>query len=153
MVWKLTTSWLGTFVAFCIVAGWWALQTLPPASYWYQPRAIIVADADEAQPIVLLVDRVIRRPFRGEWNVTIRRRERHGWVVFCSASGQTIYSPSSVLPETLTLSWWTDGQCEPLPAGEYTIYSTWTIFPELAAGTRTTGRLISNPFTIHSAEE
>lgn len=50
----------------------------------------------------------------------------HGYVV-CSESAVSGYLKGADLPNTLTLSWWTNGQCNTLPVGVYIVQTVWQV--------------------------
>lgn len=106
-----------------------AVLHLWPASWWLDVRSVRIADAVHGESPAMLVVRDVKRQFKGEWHVTVRRWDG-GWATWCNASGTSNYSPASRLPAALTLKWWTDGQCHPLVVGKYTITTAWTILGE-----------------------
>lgn len=114
---------------------WWpwlvTLLVLPlqlwPAAYWFDVRAVHIASATVGEPLPMLVDRDVKRPFRGQWHATIRQWDGVGWVTWCNAEGKSNYRPEAKLPRNLALQWWTDGHCHPLPVGRYKVTTTWTI--------------------------
>ena len=148
MVQRVLRSWIFAWVAFWLVAGWWAVNSLPPASYWFAPQAMIVADVDFGEPIVIHVDRDIKHEVLARWYVTIRQFDGEGWQAFCTANGQATYSPEARLPEPLTLSWWTDGNCGALPPGQYVAVTSWVLEPIWSVGTRRTSPMTSNVFEV-----
>lgn len=75
----------------------------------------------------MTVDREIKRPFRGSWQVTLRQWDGAGWVTWCNAQGASNYRPDSRFPKDLSLQWWTNGQCHPVPQGRYKVTTTWVI--------------------------
>lgn len=114
---------------------WWpwlvTILLLPlmlwPASYWLDVQAIVVRSAQVGQPLSMVVDREVRRPFLGNWHVTIRQWDGAGWLTWCNASGKSNYRKDARYPKDLALQWWTDGQCHPLPPGRYKVTTAWTI--------------------------
>jgi hypothetical protein len=126
---------------------------MPPATYWFEARAMVIPDVVEGRPIVMLVDREIRRPALGNWQVTVRRfNEGRGSIVYCNAHGSANYSPQAELPEPLTLDWWTEGKCPPLTPGEYVVTTRWAFEPQWTIGDRRSAPLISNAFTVMGAQ-
>lgn len=153
MVWRMITSWTATTTALIAVVGWWALQVLPPASYYFDANHMQVADAPAGAEIILFVDREIKRPVYGRWTVTVRKQTDDGWELACvPARGVSDYFPQAKLPDPLTLSWWTDGQCTLAEPGKYFITTTWSFEPQGLPGVRTTRPLVSNIFTITEVE-
>jgi len=75
---------------------------------------------------VLDVRRTIHAPIHMRFNVRIFHVEDLGMVQTCSVTSSTIlYMPGSVLPDPVTLDWWTWGECPKLPAGRAQIVTTW----------------------------
>lgn len=98
-----------------------------PASFWFDVRAVRVFDVKDGEPVVMAVDRTIRHDFRGEWVASIRSLQNGKWISYCTARGTTNYREDSVLPDPLTLQWWTHPDCHPLPPGKYMMRTTWVI--------------------------
>jgi hypothetical protein len=105
------SRWSVTLGALMAVVLWWAASVLPPSSFWFVARSMVVPDSVVGSDTVLLVDREIRRPVYGDWTVTVRKRAGDGWVLHCVATGGGDYSPLASLPDPLTLDWWTLDQC------------------------------------------
>lgn len=108
---------------FAAVLVMWAL-ILVPASLWLDVRSVRILDSKLGSPIVMVVDRTIKRDFPGKWAVTVRDVEGAVW---CSARGEAEYSSRAKLPTPLTLQWWTFPSCYPVPVGSYTATTRWTI--------------------------
>lgn len=114
---------------------WWPwlviLLFLPPmvwpSSWWLDVRTVHIADTRVGDTPVMLVDREVRRSFQGQWNVTIRQWDGAGWLTYCNATGRSNYRAGARFPEPLTLQWWGDGQCHPLPRGKYRVSTHWVI--------------------------
>ena len=102
-----------------------------PASYWLEVRKVIVGPARAGEPVPMIVDREISRPFLGAWTVTVRKWSEDGPVIYCTATGTSQYNTAADLPRDLTLDWWTNGKCPALSAGKYAIDTTWRIEPML----------------------
>lgn len=98
-----------------------------PAWFWLDVRAVRVFDVHAGEPVVMAVDRTIRHDFRGEWVASIRSLQNGKWVSYCTARGTTNYREDSVLPDPLTLQWWTHPDCHPLQPGKYMMRTTWVI--------------------------
>ena len=114
---------------------WWpwtlTLLLLPiqlwPPSFWLDIHSVVVSSVKVGNPVTMVVEREIKRPFRGAWNVTVRQWDGSGWVTYCNANGASNYRPDARFPKDLSLQWWTDGQCHPVPQGRYKITTTWII--------------------------
>lgn len=98
-----------------------------PASWWLDVREVAIRSAPYGQPLSMVVDREIKRPFLGEWQVTIRQWDGSGWATWCNATGQSNYREDARYPRDLSLQWWTDGACHPVPVGRHRVTTTWTI--------------------------
>jgi hypothetical protein len=89
----LGIRWNVTLGALLAVVLWWAASVLPPSSFWFVARTMVVPDSVVGSDTVLLVDREIRRPVYGDWTVTVRKHVGDGWVLHCVATGGSDYSP------------------------------------------------------------
>lgn len=111
-------------VAFSLSVLWitvLAIVHMWPASWWMDVQSVRVADTKAGDPILMHVEREIHRNFSGTWGVSVRVMDAgHGYVV-CSESAVSGYLKGADLPNTLTLSWWTNGQCNTLPVGVYIV--------------------------------
>jgi len=128
MAGKLRTKMKQWHVA--ILALWvlvWLGVNLWPASYWLEVQQIRVFNSVAGQPVLMAVDRVIKREFYATWTVRVRKIEDGGWLTACAAIGGGEYQPIATLPVGLDLGWWTDGRCQSLPAGQYLANTTWQI--------------------------
>ena len=139
-----TRAWdqvLKFMFALLIVGALW------PASYWFEVNQIRILPAPENGPVILEVDRKIKRNFSADWHVVVRRLTPEGsWVITCVADGATDYLTKAVLPKPLTLDWWTNGECPTLPAGTYRLHTTWQLEPQYVPTKRVTA--ISNVFEV-----
>jgi hypothetical protein len=135
---------LGGWTAFITAAWIWNHR---PASMWFEPGPITVADAVAGECPSMTYSRQIHQPFHGVWRVTIRQITAGGPVVWRVWLGENDYRPDATLPEHLDLGWWLWVDACNLPPGEYDMLSTWQIEPDLP-GVRTAG-VLSNRFTIH----
>ena len=129
MITKFKDVLLGR-LAFSISVLWisvLALIQLWPASWWMEVQSIHVADTKAGEPILMHVEREIHRDFSGTWGVSVRvMGAGHGYVV-CSESAVSGYLKGADLPNTLTLAWWTNGQCSTLPVGVYIVQTVWQV--------------------------
>jgi hypothetical protein len=135
-----------------IAAGFLVLVTIAraafPTDWWFDARSMAVQDVASGAPVVLSVDRIIRRPFVGQWSVNVRRAtDSGGWEIICAATGGGSYRPDAALPEPLTLDWWTNGQCTDLPPGQMYITTVWWL-DMVVFGAIPTPALESNVFTV-----
>lgn len=112
----------------CVIALYLVAVAFPPATFWLSVKSVHVDDAERGQPPVMEVVRTIRRPFEAKWRVQLEREVADGRFLFLrSVSGENQYGPQAVLPEPLTLDWWTHPQrWRPMP-GHYRIETCWTI--------------------------
>lgn len=78
------------------------------------------------QSAVLNVDRTIHRDLPMEYTVRIMAQMGSGWRQVCKAESNVfLYRAGAVLPDPVTLDWWTDGACRALPPGRVQIITTW----------------------------
>lgn len=117
-------------LAICWVS-LWATMWLWPATYYFEPRKLVVPDTKPYTPVIMSFEREIHKNFLGKWSVTVRKFSAGGPVVVCAADGKANYRTDSVLPNPLTLDWWTGGVCQTLPEGDYMISTSWEIHPIL----------------------
>lgn len=99
----------------------WLTMYLFPTSYWYELNRIKIQDSVANQPIPMVVDRVINRDFIGRWTVIVRRINAGDSEIICVNSGTNNFSTTAKLPENLTLSWWSNGNCKTLQEGFYRV--------------------------------
>ena len=118
-----------------------------PASFWFDIRTVQIGTVPAGQPIPMLVEREIKRPFYGRWHATIRQWDGAGWVTWCNAEGGANYKPEARYPKNLSLQWWTDGACHPLPTGRYKVTTSWTVQSPIMLSSPTT-ELDSNVFEV-----
>lgn len=126
---RLTDVLLGK-LAFALSVLWisaLAVVHMWPASWWMDVQSVRVADTRAGEPILMHVEREIHRDFSGTWGVSVRVMDAgHGYVI-CSESAVSWYLQGADLPDTLTLSWWTNGQCNTLPVGVYIVQTVWQV--------------------------
>lgn len=121
----MKNSWL-LIIAFVWIFGW-GLSHVWPSSWWLEVDRISIVDAKAERPIIIDVNRTIKRPFNAEWRVHVRKWSGLGWQIHCTGHGGGDYRVDSVLPIPLTLEWWTDGSCKTLPKGKYLVSTQWVI--------------------------
>lgn len=143
---RLAASNAALIVALAILASILAAHFWP-ASWWFEARSVYVADARETESPLIVADRTIYRPFHAEWRVRVWRHETDGEEVACEAIGGGDYRPTARQPRTVTLDWYSAGQCRDLPPGRYSLTVTWRIArgvlpPKVV-------RASSNIWTIH----
>ena len=117
-------------LAFAISVLWisaLALIQLWPASWWMEVQSVHVADTKAGEPIRMHVQRDIHRDFSGTWGVSVRVVDAGKGYVVCSESAVSGYQKGADLPDTLTLAWWTNGQCNTLPVGVYIVQTVWQV--------------------------
>jgi hypothetical protein len=98
-----------------------------PASIWLKVSDVRVFDARVGEAIKMVVARTIEYDFNGKWSTSIRRLGPFGWSPYCPANGALPYQANSVLPDPLTLAWWTFPYCQLLGDGTFQMRTTWTI--------------------------
>lgn len=131
---------------------------LLPASLWIDvpENGVRVAGVAYGACPIITVERTIRRPFYGEWTVTIMREvSPHVFATVVPAyQGFNDYRPGNSLPDVVTAAWWagipadqaTAWCVEKFPPGVYRIHTLWEIETPWA-GSRAVRRQ-SNEFTI-----
>lgn len=125
-------SWWATAIMALLVSGYWLSNYWPPAAYWYELRHLHVDDARVGEPVLMRVDRQIHKHFVGEFGVIVRKRKPDGWMVVCNGSGGGDYRPDAILPEPLTLDWWSNRACPAIDVpGHYTVTTTITMVSPL----------------------
>lgn len=87
----------------------------------------------------LTVDRSIHAPIPQSWVVRVMEETDQGLKEFCKARYPVFeYTPAAAPVGTVSLAWWTDGQCPVLPDGHAQIITTWTpALPGLSPTTKT----------------
>lgn len=136
---------------FALGAIWLAVITTMyalPASLWLIVDSVFVQDSVSGHPVVMQVEREIVRPFRGTYDVALRKVSSDKIYIACSSSGTVDYAVGSELPETVTLGWWTGGRCEHLEPGVYSVQTVWTIHASGLKPDKTVS-VKSNYFTVH----
>lgn len=118
---RVWTYLLMSFWAMAISAWWW------PASWWFEVNNLYVHNAKAGEVVTMTVDREIKRTFHADWGVTIRKIEPRGSLIVCNAWGTTSYRVDAVLPEQVTLGWWTGNVCNTLEPGNYILSTVWDI--------------------------
>lgn len=113
-----------------------AFDQLRGPEYWMRVNSVTVPDTATGQLPQMAVDRQIIRPFQGTWHVMVRRQQGEFWAVTCAASGGGNYRTDAVLPDPVTLAWWTEGKCVVLEPGKYQISTSWNISPKSGAEKR-----------------
>ena len=75
----------------------------------------------------LTVDRSIHAAIPQSFVVRVMAETGAGLVQFCKATSAVFeYSPDAAPVGTVSLAWWTDGQCPVLPSEPAQIITTWT---------------------------
>lgn len=140
----LSLAWLGLYAGS-------AGQDLLPTSFWFEVGELGVEGTTQGVCPVMHFDRVIHRPFHGEWIVSLHRQGPGGFVFYetypVDPPGLVDYSPGAVLPDPLTFDWWAwigpdDCNWEP---GIYKVLTQWKI--EVGHRARFV-RVESNPFLV-----
>lgn len=111
------------WLAYISVGVYW------PDSFWMDVKSVRVPDGKAGQPLQVEVIRHIKRDFSARWSVQIKKIEDNGTytVVCANASAEGNYTTRAVLPYHRTLEWWTGKSCSTLPAGRYTMTTTWIV--------------------------
>lgn len=135
-------------ISWVLLFGASGVQRISPASDWMEVRSVRVFDTQAGVSPIMVVDRVIKRPFQGHWVTDVEREQTEGlFEKVCSSNGSSAYTPDNVPPRMLTLGWWTTPvDCTPREPGRYRVDTIWTV--ELPGGLTKTVRRASNVFTV-----
>lgn len=144
---RLIDSW-AVFVVSLLGLSLYVAMHAWPASYWLAVSSVKAGPSTPWAAVPMAVDREIKQPFLGVWNVSVNRFGEKGWVAFCAASGTQRYNAGAELPSNLDLDWWTEGVCPVLPEGRYMIDTTWRIRPDWSIVPDKTVTARSNIFEV-----
>jgi len=128
-----SSKWTVSLVAaWLFISGVSSVERLLPASWWFQPSGIRVAEITPVGrcPQIEEYQRDIHRPFRAVWVVTIFRQiEGNGFAQYRSFKGFADYSPDATLPAGMDLCWWSWGDVAALGLvpGRYRVNTLWQI--------------------------
>lgn len=142
MTWNkaLLACWMCLFL-------WADRHAIFPVGYWIEVRALTISDG--VCPGIAL-DRTVRRPFPGHWQVVIDERMNGGWHLRTQHEGYYPYTPGiSIIDRDLRWLTEDDTICDRLPPGEYRARVTWKVF--LENGGVKSEHIVSNQFTKESA--
>ena len=77
--------------------------------------------------VILHVDRDIHIPIEMSFSVRVLRYAGGGYREHCRMSAVPFeYQSDAMLPDVVTLAWWTHGACPDAPANALRISTTWT---------------------------
>lgn len=147
--------------SLALAAGWLALWGLGqasaylPASWWLVPGDLVIEDAPQGQCARVHYDRIIRRPFAGEFTGVLQRQGPTGgfyvYAVFPDGGpGRVAYSPDAVLPDDFDLGWWLWTKGCDWPVGIYRLLTQWEI---RTGGPPRFARVMSNQFRVLPPQE
>jgi hypothetical protein len=129
---KTILSWPFTATVFTVFMVLHGANYFPTAAYWFKVQSVQVQNSKIGDSVFMNVDRTIIRSFTAQWSAVIRRVDPTDSTteVVCSGSGISSYKTEAVLPDPLTLEWWTDGDCETLnQPGAYQVTTVWILSP------------------------
>lgn len=110
------------------IVAFWVLQfggAFVPASVWYEVgRVEVVEPVYVGEEIHLSVNRKVKRPFDGEYDVVVVDEGTN--AIVCDGGASLHYDPSRSLPKPVTLAWWVGEPCD-LQVGDYHMISRWKI--------------------------
>lgn len=122
----LAVALLAFFVGAPAVTPWFV-----PMSHYYELRSVTIADTEVGVSPKVIVDRVIKRDFRGRFEVEISRAEGSEFVAWweCGAHGSDWrwYRDEASLPAGLDLDWWMGippNRACTFPPGTYKVSTT-----------------------------
>ena len=100
---------------------------LTPATWWYEPGQIVIADAHVGEDPVVSINRTIHRSFDGRYTVSIWKDPPDGHMT-CGGSDYLRYRGGLFEPHESPLTKWADDEwCGRLPAGKYYAEVCWTV--------------------------
>lgn len=140
---KRTTEFaiaIGLFVfllaATPIYLTWWHSDALPIE--FFEVKQMYISDYTVGDQPIVSYERVIRRPFLGEWSAEIQ--VVGDGVLYavpgCKGVGRGHYTPQKTLPPKIDMEWLVGAKCDTkLSAGKYRVEITWTLkvpnYPEM----------------------
>lgn len=100
---------IGAFLGMCLALWGWphVSRWLVPASRYYDSVAVEVGDAKMGDPVPLRVVRVIRKPFAGSYNVSVREVGKSAPI--CNGGMTVDYKTGMDMVLDADLSYWTAG--------------------------------------------
>lgn len=124
-----------------------------PMSYFYELRSVTVSDTVAGVSPKMVVDRTIKRDFRGRFEIEIMRVDGSEFIAWweCGAHGSDwrVYRKGASIPAGMDLDWWMgippNAPC-PLRPGRYKIVSM--IFAKGWLGSELSTTVDSNIFTV-----
>lgn len=119
-----------------------------PVSYWFSVGHIKVEDSLLDEPIIMDIDRTVKRPFYADWTVTVRKSVDDGYVIACLYKASTDYRTDAALPSPVTLNWWTNGECPITESGYYIVTTSWDIRPDILGLPKKVYTVESNVFRV-----
>lgn len=106
-----------------------AFKVSAPASHWFEVYDVYVPDFVEGDDPPIIYDKVVRKPFVGEWVADIRPFTEGTPAAVCVGSGTSHYAVEEQAKENPTLEWYIGKDCK-LPPGTYTMSTVWEVRPE-----------------------
>ena len=104
-----------------------AVTRLWPASFWIEVPSIRVMNARAGEDVRMFVDRRVNRNFTAHWAAVIRLDNGSDSTAVCAADAVSNYRKDATLPPLVTLKWWTNGRCDDLVPGVYSVTTVWEI--------------------------
>lgn len=122
------------FPLFAVLMGFWTVTdgfvsalapTSPDVSDFFEVHSI--SGHRNGDNVVLDFERSIHQNITMGFTVRVMRRKGAGWQEHCQMEAQPFeYLTSSVLPDPITLDWWTHGKCVDPPDDAAQIWTVWT---------------------------
>lgn len=125
---------------------------LAPATLWYQPQSLTIAQTDPGVVPAVVMTRDIRFRFMGTYTVDVREIETNRLA--CRGSGRHNYKPATGdFATDLQDFAGDDPKCSSLPHGVFYAEACWTVEQPLwgILPSKTTC-IISNPFRVSQEE-
>lgn len=136
-------------VVFAPILAAYVALWLAPATVWYQPHSLQVAQATPGAVPAVALDRHIRHGFLGAYTVDVRDFETGNLV--CGKGGSHRYraGQSGVKQYDLPAFAGDDAKCADLPPDTYTVETCWTVlYPLWGVLPPKTVCIRSNPFKV-----
>lgn len=141
------------WIVLPLVLGLYTTAWLLPATWWYEPKSVIIRSDAQGTDLAVSIDRQIKSTFDGRYMVSVWGVPPDGHVA-CAGSDYLRYKGGLYQPHTMPLSHWADDPwCAKLPPGDYYAEACWTVLrPFLGIVPAKTVCINSNVFRIIARE-
>lgn len=122
----------------------WSRSNAIPEEFFSVVK-LYISDYEVGQAPIFTYDRVIRKPFSGDWTVKVQKIEGNILRDICVGQGHSNYKPENKLPPLVTMEWYLGKSC-PLSPGNYRIWTIWIMHVENYPDMST--EAVSNVFNV-----